>query len=46
MIDFPEEFSQGITKETIIILDNASIHKSKIFANKTKEWEKIGLIIY
>jgi len=46
MIEFLDEFSKNITKKTIVILDNASIHKSKIFFNKIKEWEKIGLIIY
>jgi len=46
MIEFLDEFSTSITKKTIVILDNASIHKSKIFSNKTKEWNEKGLIIY
>lgn len=46
MIDFLDEFCQTITKKTVIVLDNAPIHKSKIFTEKIKEWEEQDLIIY
>jgi len=46
MIDFLDEFSQTITKKTVVVLDNASIHKSKMFAEKTIEWKKRDLNIY
>jgi len=46
MIGFLDDFSQTITKKTVVVLDNAPIHRSKIFAEKTKEWEKQGLVIY
>ncbi|MCC9033009.1 IS630 family transposase [Chryseobacterium sp. Ch-15] len=46
MIDFLDEFCEKITKKTVIILDNAPIHKSKIFTVKVKEWEERDLIIY
>ena len=46
MIDFLDEFCETITKKTVIILDNASIHKSTIFTAKIKEWEEQDLIIY
>ena len=46
MIDFLDEFCETITKKTVIILDNAPIHKSTIFTAKIKEWEEQGLIIY
>jgi len=46
MSDFLDDFSRTITKKTIVVLDNASIHKSRIFSEKRKEWEKIGLVIH
>jgi len=46
IIEFLDEFSRAITKKTIVVLDNAPIHKSKIFADKMKDWEKMSLIIY
>lgn len=46
MIDFLDEFCESITKKTVIVLDNAPIHKSKIFTEKIKEWEQQDLIIY
>lgn len=46
MIDFLDEFCETISKKTVIILDNAPIHKSKIFKAKIKEWEEQDLIIY
>ncbi len=41
-----DEFCGKITKKTVIILDNAPIHKSNIFTEKIKEWEVRDLIIY
>ena len=46
MIDFLDEFCKTITKKTVLILDNAPIHKSKIFIEKIQEWEEQDLIIY
>ena len=46
MIDFLDEFCETITKKTVIILDNAPIHKSKVFTAKIREWEEKDLIIY
>jgi len=34
-----------LSKKTILILDNASIHKAKIVKEKRKEWEKKGLYL-
>ncbi len=39
-------FAQSITKETVIVLDNAPSHRSEEFAEKIEEWEKSGLKIY
>jgi len=46
MVDFLDEFSQGITKKTVVVLDNAPIHKSKMFAEKIIELKKRNIFIY
>lgn len=38
--------AQRIEKQTWIVLDNAPIHRSEEFAEKIKEWAKLGLKIY
>jgi transposase len=43
---FIDDFVQDITKETVIVIDNASVHISKYFENKRKEWEALGLKIF
>lgn len=35
-----------ITKQTVILLDNPTIHKAKIIQNQLKSWEKRGLYIF
>lgn len=40
-----EDYAQTITRKTIVILDNASIHKAKIVKEKQKEWKKKGLYL-
>lgn len=42
-IRWVEDFSLKIKKETILILDNASIHKSKVSREKIEEWKTKGL---
>jgi len=46
MIDFVERFLQQIKQKTVIILDNAPIHKSKIFMQKVKEWKLQDLYVF
>jgi transposase len=41
-----ELLSFQITKQTVILLDNATIHKAKIIQNQLKFWEKRGLYIF
>ena len=45
-IAFIDRFVLQIKKQTVIILDNAPIHKSKKFKKKIKEWEELDLRIY
>ena len=40
------EDAQSIEKETVIVFDNAPIHRSEEFAEKIEEWEELGLKIY
>jgi hypothetical protein len=41
-----DEFIQTIEKRTVLILDNAPIHRSKAFKQKINEWENDDLFIY
>jgi len=43
VIDLFDSFAKQITKTTVCVLDNASIHTSKKFKAKIDEWEKLGL---
>ncbi len=38
--------AQSIEKETVIVIDNASIHRSEEFEEKIEEWKKLGLKVY
>lgn len=46
IIDCIDNFCDTIDKKTTIVLDNASVHKSKIFKEKVEEWLKKGLDIF
>jgi transposase len=46
IISYIDDFVGGIKKRTVLILDNASVHRSKIFQGKTKIWEEKGLEIF
>lgn len=41
-----EKLSFQIQKQTIVMIDNASIHKAKIIKQQLKFWEKRGLYIF
>lgn len=41
-----DDFVKTITKKTVLVLDNASIHHSKLFKAKLAEWIKKGLSIF
>ena len=40
-----DAFCQTITKKTVVVVDNASIHRSEAFADRMPHWRKHGLII-
>ncbi len=41
-----EIIAQNIGRQTVIVMDNAPIHRSEEFAEKIQEWEKLGLKVY
>ena len=40
-----DAFCQTITKKTVVVLDNASIHTSEEFEERIPFWKKHGLIL-
>ena len=40
-----DDFCQTITKKTVVVIDNASIHRSEDFEDRIPSWKKKGLII-
>ena len=38
-----DDFSTNISKETVVILDNASTHTSKLFSSSIEKWNNLGL---
>ena len=41
-----EEFSVGLKKLTVVVLDNARIHTSKIIKERLEVWQQRGLYIF
>ena len=41
-----DEFSQTITKRTVVVIDNAPIHHSKKFRARIAQWQEQDLWIY
>jgi transposase len=46
VVEFLEDFSKTVTKFTLVVLDNASIHTAKVVSEKLKEWEDRNLYLY
>jgi len=40
-----DAFCRTITKKTVVVVDNASIHRSEEFEDRVPYWKKHGLII-
>jgi hypothetical protein len=40
-----DAFCQTITQKTVVVMDNASIHRSEAFEDRIPSWKKQGLII-
>jgi transposase len=39
LVEIFDDFAQKTTKKTIVIMDNAPIHKSKIFLGNVERWQ-------
>ena len=46
VINSLDDFVSKTRKKTVIVMDNAPIHKSKIFKEKMKDWEKKEVYIW
>ena len=46
VIEFIDDFCQTISKMTVIVLDNAPIHKSNAFKAKMDEWRQQDLYVF
>ncbi len=46
VIAFMDDFHQNITQPTVIVMNNAPIHKSHQFLQKVKQWKEDGLFIF
>ena len=46
VIEVFNEFSKTITMPTVVVLDNASFHKSKKFKSNIARWNNLGLTIF
>ena len=46
IIKFLDSYVKNLEKKTVIILDNAPIHRSKAFQNKIVEWQQKNLEIF
>lgn len=45
-IEFVDKFSMSLDKLTVLVVDNASLHKSKKVKARFKEWNERGLYIF
>ena len=41
-----DSIAQNLQIETVVVIDNAPIHRSEEFAEKIQEWEELGLKVY
>jgi transposase len=41
-----DDFCKNLQAPTVVVVDNASIHKSECFQNKLPEWERKGLLVF
>ncbi len=41
-----ETFSGGLTKPTVVVLDNATVHRAKIIKERLAVWQNRGLYIF
>lgn len=46
LIAFLDDFAAQLIQPTVVVLDNAPIHRSALFLDRVKEWQEQGLEIF
>jgi transposase len=46
VVQYLDDWSFKLVKETVVVLDNASIHQSKLMRERLPVWQKRGLFIF
>lgn len=46
LIAFFDDFADKINKRTVVVLDNASVHHSKLFSAQIQRWRQKDLYLY
>ena len=46
IIDVMDEFCESLDNPAVVVLDNASIHKSQAVTSKMEDWDRRGLTLY
>lgn len=46
VFDYLEHFSFKVKKQTVLVLDNASVHTAKMIQDRRKVWEARGLVLF
>ena len=46
IVDYLDRFSFNVTKKTVIVLDNASVHRNRKVKELREIWEKRGLYLF
>jgi transposase len=46
VIDIMDEFCESLERPAVVVLDNASIHRSKAVAARMEEWDRRGMTLY
>lgn len=46
MFKYIDQFIEKLTRPTVVVLDNATIHRSTAFKGRQTEWKAEGLTIY
>ncbi len=45
-ISFIDDFSKDIKKQTVVVMDNAPIHRSYAFTDKIEKWKENDLLVF
>lgn len=46
VVDSINEWRRGLSKPTVLVLDNARIHRSKLLESQLAQWQEAGLYIF